>query len=340
MATVGAYEAWAATGRVVGRVVCATLLSVGEQSSRNVNEKHSRQCQARSDSIAPDDNCQYNISIVDHLSARWRAGTGYIVVLLLNSPGVASTPEEGVAMLRKWGRWISRARGMGASLPDASLLMAGLDQLSSQVLGSYPSIAFHLNLIRTEYRLDHVPEHDTVALFARSIQSELEQAVISPSQGTSPKRPRVAKFDTEMPKGAPPPPKGDSTGESKGKGPKGDGHNTGAFGRWANHPGANPFKWRWRAGRQQSCRGERVQRLDWTVPHREAHLRELVIVNLHVHSSCLTMAAATDVTASVGMMHRRQAQRSLNVGRVDQCIIGNRIARHREGPRVQNQMVQ
>ena len=136
-----------------------------------------------------------------------------ILLAYLNSPGVAATPEEGLAMLRKWGRWISRARGMGASLPDASLLMAGLDQLSSQVLGTYPSISFRLNLIRTEYRLDHVPEHDTVVLFARSIQSEFEQAAISPSQGTSPKTPRVARADADAPKGGPQ--KGEQKGDSK-----------------------------------------------------------------------------------------------------------------------------
>ena len=263
-----------------------------------------------------------------------------ILLSYLNSPGVASTPEEGVAMLRKWGRWISRARGMGASLPDASLLMAGLDQLSSQVLGSYPSIAFRLNLIRTEYRLDHVPEHDTVSLFARSIQSELEQAVISPHQGSSPKRPRVAKFDTETPKGGPSPPKGDSKGESKGKGSKGDGHNAGHSGVGQTTPPRDKLcQMALEEGETTIVRGERVQRLDRTVPPRGVHLREPVIVNLHVHFSCLTMDAAMDVIASMGMMHHRQVQRSLNVGHVGQCIIGNRIARRPEGPRVQNQMV-
>ena len=108
----------------------------------------------------------------------------------------------------------------GSISSNASLLMAGLDQLSSQVLGTYPSISFRLNLIRTEYRLDHVPEHDTVVLFARSIQSEFEQAAISPSQGTSPKKPTVARADADAPKGGPQ--KGEQKGDSKGKGGKGE----------------------------------------------------------------------------------------------------------------------
>ena len=93
-----------------------------------------------------------------------------ILLSYLNSPGLASTPEEAVGMLRKWGRWIHRAQGMGAALPDASLLMAGIDQLSS--------VTFRLNLVRTEHRLDHVPNFDTVVAYVRFVQSELEQAVL------------------------------------------------------------------------------------------------------------------------------------------------------------------
>ena len=136
----------------------------------------------------------------------------------LSNPGAADGPAEGVAILRKWHRWINRAQSMGATLPDCSILMTGLDHLAASMLQGYPTIAFRLNLIRTEHRLDHVPQLPTVMIYARSLQAELEQAAISPLPETmSPKKQRVARIDHgQTTKGVEP--KG---GDPKGTCPKG-----------------------------------------------------------------------------------------------------------------------
>ena len=233
-----------------------------------------------------------------------------ILLAYLNSPGVAATPEEGVAMLRKWGRWISRARGMGASLPDASLLMAGLDQLSSQVLGTYPSISFRLNLIRTEYRLDHVPEHDTVVLYARSIQSEFEQAAISPSQGTSPKKPRVARADADAPKGGPQ--KGEQKGDSKKKGEQTQSHNQQptAQGTGGKGDGAAKSNAKGQGGAQETQAGSNRLAGGKRPP-----------------CTFFLSDAGMDVPANTYMTLPKALQNNQNVGRVDPLSIGSRIAK-------------
>ena len=119
-----------------------------------------------------------------------------LLLSFLHQPGMASSPEHGVGLLRKWHRWVARAQAMNASLPDAALLMAGIDQLATQVLQTHPNVAFRLNLVRTDHRLDHTPVFDSVVAYARALQSELEQAAISPSSAeTSPKKPRIARAE-------------------------------------------------------------------------------------------------------------------------------------------------
>ena len=119
-----------------------------------------------------------------------------LLLSFLHQPGMASSPEHGVGLLRKWHRWVARAQAMNASLPDAALLMAGIDQLAAQVLQTHPNVAFRLNLVRTDHRLDHTPVFDSVVAYARALQSELEQAAISPSSAeTFPKKPRIARAE-------------------------------------------------------------------------------------------------------------------------------------------------
>ena len=119
-----------------------------------------------------------------------------MLLSFLSNPGAADGPAEGVAILRKWHRWINRAQSMGATLPDCSILMTGLDHLAASMLQGCPTIAFRLNLIRTEHRLDHVPQRPTVMIHARSLQAELEQAAISALPETMcPKKRRVARID-------------------------------------------------------------------------------------------------------------------------------------------------
>ena len=145
-----------------------------------------------------------------------------LLLSFLHQPGTASSPEHGVGLLRRWHRWIARAQAMNAALPDAALLMSGIDQLAALVLQTHPNVAFRLNLVRTEHRLDHVPVFDAVVAYARALQSELEQAAIAPSSAeTSPKKPRLARAEKGGGADAKGAPKGGDSLKGGGGEPKG-----------------------------------------------------------------------------------------------------------------------
>ena len=67
----------------------------------------------------------------------------------LTTPGQVASVQEGVTALRKWFRWFQRTQQIGASLPDVSLLVNGLDSLAQHVLMSMPHVMFRLNIVHT-----------------------------------------------------------------------------------------------------------------------------------------------------------------------------------------------
>ena len=219
-----------------------------------------------------------------------------MLLSFLSNPGAADGPAEGVAILRKWHRCINRAQSMGATLPDCSILMTGLDHLAASMLQGYPTTAFRLNLIRTEHRLDHVPQLPTVMIYAWSLQAELEQAAISPLPETmSPKKQWLARIDHgQSTKGVEP--KG---GDPKGTCPKG-GDKGG------------------KGGKPESSMLRRILRLKPRVKpritmarqvHKEEYLRapRLRPVGSHfVRSTCQIPVASMDVHVSTVMTKRKQ----------------------------------
>ena len=72
-------------------------------------------------------------SIMAHLQMIYQpGGLGEKETILRNleSPAEAGSLQEAVLLLRKWGRWKSRARDIGVAEPDPSVLMRGLHKLS------------------------------------------------------------------------------------------------------------------------------------------------------------------------------------------------------------------
>ena len=72
-----------------------------------------------------------------------------MLLSFLTTPGQVASAQEGVTALRKWFRWLQRTQQIGASLPDVSLLVSGLDSLAQHVLMSMPHVMFRLNIVRT-----------------------------------------------------------------------------------------------------------------------------------------------------------------------------------------------
>ena len=114
----------------------------------------------------------------------------------LQNPGAGQTAKEILEKLRTWTRHLSRAVTMGISVPDASILLRGLDCLCGNMLTKHQQVDFRMSVVRTKLALDHAPTQDHVSEFARALQSEFAMlALASADEGKGPKNPKAAKLE-------------------------------------------------------------------------------------------------------------------------------------------------
>ena len=59
--------------------------------------------------------------------------------------------------LRRWFRWFGRCGRLGVQVPDASLLLRGVDQLASKLVASDSQLSFRMAMLRNRLRLDYTP---------------------------------------------------------------------------------------------------------------------------------------------------------------------------------------
>ena len=67
---------------------------------------------------------------------------------------MAQNASSGVSTMQDWFRHLDRARNMGVSIPDCSLLIDGLDKMSSPLLEKHPSLQFRMHSIRMQLSID------------------------------------------------------------------------------------------------------------------------------------------------------------------------------------------
>ena len=103
---------------------------------------------------------------------------------------VAGSGQEAVLILQAWFRHIARARTMQVQLPDGSILLAALDNLSKGILAQHAHVAFRLNLLRHQLKLEYRAELETVEEYARSLLAEFEVLALC----SEPKKPRIRKL--------------------------------------------------------------------------------------------------------------------------------------------------
>ena len=143
-----------------------------------------------------------------------------LVLTALENPREETTLAAGVAGLRKWIRWRRRAKDIGVSIPDPTVLLRGLTKLTRKVLGGHADLAFRISLARNTLLLDSVPNHTTVGQFADHLLAELEQLHLQDRKKKEPSAPLVdpkaKEIRGEMEKG-----KGKGKSKDKG-GAKGD----------------------------------------------------------------------------------------------------------------------
>ena len=155
----------------------------------------------------------------------------------LTSPEPGKSVSETLRGLRRWGRWRLRAHELGIGIPDATLLVGGLDHLTSAILQQHPDVLFRINTFRHMNNLDHVPTEVSAASLAQFLQAEF-QALES---GGGAKRVKLAKAQENQDQ--PQEPKGKEgkgkAGQKAQKGKGGEGQKKGGKGcyHWMSDSG-------------------------------------------------------------------------------------------------------
>ena len=129
----------------------------------------------------------------------------------LTLPEVVTTVKSAVVMLRKWQQNFYRVRELGASMPDPSLLLAGIDKATVGLLGQHHSLGFRVNAFRHKVALDYNPTVPSIVQLVRLLQAECEASALSNADAHVPdKKARAAAargdnvVDPSTPKVAPP----------------------------------------------------------------------------------------------------------------------------------------
>ncbi|CAE7749536.1 RE1, partial [Symbiodinium sp. CCMP2456] len=97
------------------------------------------------------------------------------VLKALEAPSASGSPVELVEVLRKWARWLKRAQDLGLQVPDASILLRGLDAATRGQLSQYHEVNFRTNILRFSLDLDAAPTLSNVTRFHHHLLGEFEQ---------------------------------------------------------------------------------------------------------------------------------------------------------------------
>ena len=159
-----------------------------------------------------------------------------MLLSFLSSPETVSGVKTAVAMLRKWQQHFFRVKELGASMPDPSLLLAGIDKATATLLGQHQALGFRVNAFRHKVALDYNPTVSSVVQLVRLLQAECEALALSGLDAGAPdKKARTAAARAEdanpnpskapaKPEDSPNPPTvkamegNDKGGKGKGKG--------------------------------------------------------------------------------------------------------------------------
>ena len=118
----------------------------------------------------------------------------------LEEPAEVPSLSEAPAALRRWLRWRQRATEIGASMPDATLLMKGINRMMRKVLEGHKELQFRVSLARNTLRVDVAPTQVTVTQFATHLLAEVDQAALTDkrsSAATAKPDPKIKSLDVE-----------------------------------------------------------------------------------------------------------------------------------------------
>ena len=97
-----------------------------------------------------------------------------IILKALEQPMEATCLSSALVGLRRWLRWKRRATEVQVALPDASVLVKGLNKLVKKVLDNNKELGFRINLAKTTLMVESVPRAETVHQLAEHLVAEIE----------------------------------------------------------------------------------------------------------------------------------------------------------------------
>ena len=142
-------------------------------------------------------------SILTHLFLTYCPGGVMEKQMLLRNleePPEVSQLSEAPAALRKWMRWKTRTVEIGAVVPDAALLLKGLNKMTRKVLESHKDLQFRIQLARSSLGVDTSPTELTVSRFATHLLAELDQVALTKKRSGGAPRvegPKLKSLETE-----------------------------------------------------------------------------------------------------------------------------------------------
>ena len=102
--------------------------------------------------------------------------TDRALVLAQLEPKESSTDaSDVVAALRKWFRWLQRARDLQLALPDPSVQIRALTMITKRIAEKNSDLQFKIALAKTELRVESRPSQETALKFFQHLLAEIEQ---------------------------------------------------------------------------------------------------------------------------------------------------------------------
>ena len=95
-----------------------------------------------------------------------------------------------VTQMRKWRRYLQRAEDIGIAVPDASVLLNGVERLTAKVLEANAEVKFRVALTKNEPQPHSRPDYNSVLRYHNAILAELQTiaptrpATTTPTAGT------------------------------------------------------------------------------------------------------------------------------------------------------------
>ena len=126
----------------------------------------------------------------------------------IEAPEAATNVSEAVDHLRQWVRYYRRAKDLGLSTPDPSILLRALDGLVKRPLQEHHDITFRMSLLRRSLKVDFTPTETSVMTIQQAYLAEFEQVGFRRSRPNSgAQQPQLPKIKAiEMPPGTTPMP--------------------------------------------------------------------------------------------------------------------------------------